>query len=134
MKIVIDMNLSPEWEDVFHLSPHAATHWSRVGALDAPDEEILSWARAHEHIVPTHDLDFGAILAATGADSPSVLQVRAQDVTPVHLGPLVLSVLRQFEDELRAGVLISIDEAGSRARILPIREQLFRRGVTLRKH
>ena len=63
MKIVIDMNLSPEWEDVFHLSPHAATHWSRVGALDAPDEEILSWARAHEHIVLTHDLDFGAILA-----------------------------------------------------------------------
>jgi len=121
MRIVIDMNLSPEWEGVFHSTPHAATHWSRIGALDATDEEILSWARRHEHIVLTHDLDFGAILAATGADSPSVLQVRAQDVAPSHLGPMVVTVLGQLEDSLRTGALISIDESGARARILPIR-------------
>lgn len=121
MKIIIDMNLSPEWEVVFRNFGHAASHWSRIGAPDASDEDILGWARLHEHVVLTHDLDFGAILAATGVDFPSVLQVRAQDVSPSHLGPLVLSVLGQFEDTLKSGALISIDEAGSRARILPIR-------------
>ena len=30
----------------------------------------------------THDLDFGAILAASGDLKPSVLQLRSQDVTP----------------------------------------------------
>jgi len=32
----------------------------------------------------THDLDFGDILAATGAEAPSVIQVRTEDTTPFH--------------------------------------------------
>jgi hypothetical protein len=58
------MNLSPVWSDFLERAGHAATHWSAIGDPRAPDEEILLWARAHDHIVLTHDLDFGAILAA----------------------------------------------------------------------
>lgn len=42
----------------------------------------MAWARANDYIVFTHDLDFGAMLALTNAESPSVIQVRTQDVTP----------------------------------------------------
>ena len=72
-------------------------------------------------MVLTHDLDFGAILAASGADSPSVLQVRVQDVSPRHLAGLMLRVLVQFREALAEGVLISVDEERSRARVLPLR-------------
>jgi predicted nuclease of predicted toxin-antitoxin system len=68
----------------------------------------------------THDLDFGAILAVTRAAAPSVIQVRAQDVTPEHLTDLVVRALRQHEAILQQGALITIDEARLRSRILPL--------------
>ena len=80
----------------------------------------MDWARANEYVVFTHDLDFGAILAVTRAEGPSVLQVRAQNVLPEHLGEVVIAALRQVAQQLEAGALITVDEGTSRARILPI--------------
>ena len=120
MKLLIDMNLSPEWIPVLEKAGFEAVHWSSVGELNATDETILSWAKLHDHVLFTHDLDFGAILAATKTKSPSVLQVRTQDINPHHIGDLVISVLNQFQDHLLRGALISVDEEKSRARILPI--------------
>ena len=62
----------------------------------------------------------GSILSATGSTKPSVIQVRTQHVTPNYLGEIVLSALRQFEDILIQGALITIDEEKIRARILPL--------------
>jgi predicted nuclease of predicted toxin-antitoxin system len=121
MKIVVDMNLSPEWITVFGAQGWAAIHWSQVGDPRAPDRAIMEWARANGHAVFTHDLDFGAVLAATQAEGPSVIQVRAQDVLPFHLGDVVVRVLARHEGEITSGVLISIDELGSRVRLLPLR-------------
>ena len=81
----------------------------------------MEWAKANNHIVFTHDLDFGAILAATKADSPSVLQIRTQDITIAAISDLVLFLLNQFKGELNEGALISVNENHSRVRILPIR-------------
>jgi len=50
---------------------HEAAHWSRMGALDAPDVEIMAFARKHGYVVLTHDLDFSAILAATHGENPA---------------------------------------------------------------
>ncbi len=81
----------------------------------------MAWAKQHGHVVFTHDLDFGSILALTQAEGPSVIQVRTQDVTPAAIGKLVISALRQFESELEKGALIVLDEARARARILPLK-------------
>jgi predicted nuclease of predicted toxin-antitoxin system len=120
MKIMIDMNLSPEWEEVLCSAGWMATHLSRVGAANASDREILSWVKLNGHALLTHDLDFGAILAASGASAPSVIQVRAQDLTPSHLAPLVLRVLRQFREALARGALISVDDTSARTKMLPL--------------
>jgi len=120
MKILIDMNLSPDWVNVLRKAGHESIHWSAVGKPDAPDRTICEYARDHGHILFTHDLDFGAILAATDADAPSVFQVRAQDVDPSSLGATVISVLAQCEAHLEKGALISLDESGHRLRVLPI--------------
>jgi predicted nuclease of predicted toxin-antitoxin system len=69
----------------------------------------------------THDLDFATILAATKADCPSVIQIRAQDVAPGSLGQLVISALHQFQKDLEDGALITIDQKKLRARILPLK-------------
>src|SRR5690606_41682908 len=84
MKILIDMNLSPEWVDEFKKHGIAAVHWTSVGKFDAPDVLLMEWARNSGYIIFTHDLDFGTALALTNAEKPSVIQVRTQDVTVTH--------------------------------------------------
>jgi predicted nuclease of predicted toxin-antitoxin system len=120
MKLLIDMNLSPAWVDFLARHGWDAVHWSTIGDPRADDRTIMTWARDHGYAVFTHDLDFGTILAATRAEGPSVVQIRAQDVLPVHLGPIVLAALQQFREDLTAGALVTVDERTSRARILPI--------------
>ena len=115
------MNLSPAWVEVLVEAGHEATHWSTVSEAGAPDAELLRWAGARGYVVLTNDLDFGAILAATGAEGPSVLQIRTQALSPRLLRDVLLSALARFEKELLTGSLVSVDESRSRARVLPLR-------------
>ena len=121
MRILVDMNLSPVWVSVLMDAGHVAMHWSTVGAPSASDAHILAWARDNGHILFTHDLDFGAILAATNAAAPSVIQIRTQDITPEHASGVLLAALARFASQLEEGVLISVDEERARARVLPLK-------------
>jgi len=122
MKILIDMNLSPAWVSVLEEAGHTASHWSTIGSLNAPDREVLLWAKANGYFLFTHDLDFGAILAATEAEGPSVIQIRAQDISPDYAKNLILNILNKFAKNLIQGALISVDEEKSRVRLLPLRQ------------
>jgi predicted nuclease of predicted toxin-antitoxin system len=42
----------------------------------------MAFAQSNDYGVLTHDLDFGAILAASQGTKPSVVQLRARDVSP----------------------------------------------------
>ena len=83
----------------------------------------MQWAIARDCAVFTHDLDFGTMLALSGADGPSVLQVRCLNVLPEAIGPLVLSVLRACANEIEQGALVVADERRERVRILPLNRQ-----------
>lgn len=120
MKILIDMNLPPLWVEYFSRAGIEAVHWSAIGDPAAPDYDLFQWAKDNDCIVFTHDLDFGAILAATKADAPSVIQVRTQDTMPQILADKVIKVLREYEKNLTQGALLTIDEIKARIRILPI--------------
>lgn len=120
MRILIDMNLSPRWVEVLRQAGWETEHWVDVGDPRAPDRSIMDWARESGYIVFTHDLDFGTALALTYAQGPSVIQVRAQNVSPVHLSDVVVEAIRQCERHLLAGALVTIDEARTRVRVLPI--------------
>ena len=102
MKLLVDMNLSPRWVAWLAREGIEATHWSTVGAATATDEEIMAYAGRNGFVVFTHDLDFGAILAATHGNGPSVVQIRASDVNPDIIGARVVQALRQIAAELPA--------------------------------
>ncbi len=70
MKVLIDMNLSPDWVEVFTRSGLSAIHWSSIGDPRAIDQTVMDWARDNSYVVFTHDLDFGTMLALTQAESP----------------------------------------------------------------
>jgi predicted nuclease of predicted toxin-antitoxin system len=123
MKILIDMNLSPDWVAAFAAENIESAHWSVIGDPRAEDTKIMEYARANGYIVFTHDLDFGTILALTQAMSPSVVQVRAQNILPSHLANIIIGVLRNNETVLSQGALIVVDEGKERVRILPLQRR-----------
>lgn len=120
MKLVIDINLSPDWVNLFQRSGWESVHWSKIGDPRAYDTAIMEWARSNGYVVFTHDLDFGSLLATTHAQGPSVIQVRTQDIMPQSLGPRIAQLPQQHESELESGALITVDEIRSRIRILSI--------------
>ena len=123
MKLLVDMNLSPRWVGVLADAGFIAEHWSTVGAHDAPDSTLMAYAKAADQVVLTHDLDFGAILAATRGEKPSVVQIRAEDVSPDVIGKQVVAALRQMAGELHSGALLTIDSGRTRLRLLPFQSR-----------
>lgn len=121
MKVLLDMNLSPRWVDVLVAADVDAVHWSQVGDTSASDSMLASYAMSNGLIVMTHDLDFGALLAASGDSGPSVVQIRAGDTSPERTGQLVIAALGQLSDELENGALVTVDIERLRVRTLPIR-------------
>lgn len=120
MKLLVDMNLSPRWVGMLADAGIEAAHWSTVGAMNAPDSEIMAYASAHDYVVLTQDLDFGAILATTHGQKPSVVQIRSERVNPNAIGKQVIAALLQMAPELEAGALLTIDPGSTRMRVLPL--------------
>jgi predicted nuclease of predicted toxin-antitoxin system len=121
VKLLVDMNLSPSWVD--RLAPHGfeAVHWSTIGAPTARDNEILEYAHRHNLVLITNDLDFSAILAAGAVTGPSVVQLRTQDLLSDTAVSIVAKALDEHREDIERGALLSIDEAGTRVRVLPLR-------------
>ncbi|MDD5581343.1 MAG: DUF5615 family PIN-like protein [Methylobacter sp.] len=120
MKLIVDMNLTPRWVGFLVDAGIEAAHWSTLGVNNAPDSEIMAYASTHDYVVLTHDLDFSAILAATHGNKPSVVQIRADDVSPDVIGLQVIAALRQMAPELEAGALLTVDPNRTRMRLLPL--------------
>ena len=120
MRILIDMNLSPRWVDVFHIHNIEAVHWSSVGRAYASDIEVMAYAKANNYVVFTHDLDFSTILAINHYHKPSVIQIRVGDISPAITGQLFINALLAATAEIEEGALITIDLNKTRLRILPL--------------
>jgi predicted nuclease of predicted toxin-antitoxin system len=123
MKVLLDMNISPEWVAHFYAAGFACVHWAEIGQVTADDRDIFAWAAENDHVVVTHDLDFGAILAATNAAAPSVVQIRMQRWLPEDEDAhRIIRYVHEYAAELEEGALISIDEGRHKVRLLPIKK------------
>ena len=100
MKLLFDMNLTPNWISWFGDRGFEAVHWDSVSARNTPDEVLLAWAASESHVVVTNDLDFGQILALTHSTGPSVILIRGSKVLPSQIGDVVIDVLTTYQQEL----------------------------------
>ena len=120
MKLLVDMNLSPDW--VPFLAGHGweVVHWSIVGPGNAPDTELMEWARQHDHVVLTQDLDFSQLLFATSQTGPSVVLLRMDNEFDSAAQSHVCSAIALAESALSSGALLTIAGHRVRLRHLPI--------------
>lgn len=119
MKLLVDMNLSPDWVPFLSSEGIESIHWSAVGTATAPDTQIMEFASVNGYAVLTQDLDFGAILAVTQVSTPSVVQIRSDDLDPRVIGKLIVAALVESKAEIESGALITVDSKRSRLRLLP---------------
>jgi predicted nuclease of predicted toxin-antitoxin system len=119
MKIIVDVNLAIRWANMLSSRGIEAVHWTAIGAANAQDIEIMSYARQNGYSVFTNDLDFSAILVSTRAADPSVIQIRAEDTRPEAHLDRVAEVLIKYSTAIEQGTIITIDPHKTRMHILP---------------
>jgi predicted nuclease of predicted toxin-antitoxin system len=119
MKLLIDMNLSRGWVTLLASHGWQSQHWSNIGPGNAPDTELMRWAREHGHVVLTQDLDFPQLLFTTKDRGPSVVLLRMDNEFDVTARDHVCAALVLAESALAEGALLTISGSRVRLRRLP---------------
>jgi predicted nuclease of predicted toxin-antitoxin system len=120
MKILLDMNIPLKYAALLTSKGFETLRWSDVGAPNASDNEIMSYARENNYIILTYDLDFSAILTSTHDLKPSVAQIRATVRQAEHITDYIAAALCNNTDEMEKGAILTIDIKKTRVRLLPI--------------
>jgi predicted nuclease of predicted toxin-antitoxin system len=121
MKVLLDMNLSPQWVKLLTDSGFEVLHWFTTGNPGAPDIEIFEFARLNGYIIITHDIDFTQLLALTGAESPSVILIRAKNIMVNSFSEKLIKALKENKEVITNGAILVIDDDKMRIRILPLK-------------
>jgi len=70
MKFMLDMGISPKTAIFLRNLGYDAIHLHDRESDRSTDPAVLQMARNEEPILLTHDLDFGELIAASGANAP----------------------------------------------------------------
>jgi predicted nuclease of predicted toxin-antitoxin system len=114
------MGISPVTVLFLRSEGHDVQHLAEIGLPTAPDAVVLERARREGRIVLTADLDFSALMAASGGRSPSVIVLRLRDMSPANVNSHLGRVLTKEAAAIGAGAIVSIAERRARVRLLPI--------------
>jgi len=120
MKILLDMNIPLKYSKLLKEKGIDAVRWSDVGACNADDFEIMSYAQENSYIILTSDLDFGVILSTTHDQKPSIVQIRASVIHAERAVDLIVTAIQKTAKDLKKGAILSINLKKARLRILPL--------------
>lgn len=120
IKLLLDQGLPRSAVQYLSDGDMHTLHVGNIGAFAASDEEILELARRDGRIVVTLDADFHALLALSGASSPSVIRVRIEGLRGQDLAQLLRDTLSICHEELRQGALVTVQDKRIRLRLLPL--------------
>lgn len=121
MRFLADMGISPK--TVAHLQSlgYDAVHLHDQGLDRTQDLVILQKARNEGRILLTHDLDFGELMAASGAKLPSVIIFRLRNMRPEKINRYLDEIITHYQKPLEEGIIVSVTEGQIRMRFLPLR-------------
>jgi predicted nuclease of predicted toxin-antitoxin system len=115
------MGISPRTVDFLQHLGLEAVHLQQQGLHKLNDSDILEKAHKEGYILLTHDLDFGDLLAASGAHLPSVVIFRLRNMRPEHVNNHLINIISQYSKALEHGAVITVTEGRLRMRDLPLR-------------
>jgi predicted nuclease of predicted toxin-antitoxin system len=103
MKLLLDQGLPLSAASLLREDGIDTVHTAEIGYSAAEDADILDYARAESRIVATLDADFHALLALSGASSPSVIRIRVDGLQGRAISIMLQSVLQQCDEDLAHG-------------------------------
>ena len=121
MKFLADMGISPNTVAFLQGLGYDALHLHDQSLDRLPDSAILEKARHEERILLTHDLDFGELVAASGAKLPSVIIFRLRNMRPEQVNLYLQGIITQHQAAIQEGAIISVTEGHIRVRVLPVK-------------
>ncbi|MEJ2210209.1 MAG: DUF5615 family PIN-like protein [Anaerolineae bacterium] len=120
MRFLADMGISPRTVAFLQNLGHDAVHLHEQGLGRLPDPAILQKARDEARVLLTHDLDFGELMAASGADLPSVIIFRLRNMRPEEVNAYLGELVAEYQQALEEGAIASVSEGQIRLRSLPV--------------
>jgi predicted nuclease of predicted toxin-antitoxin system len=122
MRFLVDQNLSHKVAEVLRGAGHDVVHTSEVELSMASDQAIADLAVTEDRVVVSADTDFGTLLAASGAERPSVLLVRLRSPRRAEaLAGVIVANLDGVAGDLEAGAVVVLEDERVRVRRLPLR-------------
>jgi predicted nuclease of predicted toxin-antitoxin system len=120
MKLLLDQGLPRSVAATLREVGVDTIHVGEIGMATALDEEIIAYGRAEGRIVVTLDADFHAILALSGAASPSVIRLRIERVGAAEIARRIRVVIGACHEDLVKGAMVTADLTRIRLRRLPV--------------
>jgi len=120
LKFLLDMGISPRTATYLAELGYDATHLMNENLETASDTEIINIALDEKRTILTHDLDFGKLLATSGAKSPSVIVFRLTNMRPDNVNKFCKIIIDRFADAIEKGAILSIGDKRIRCHQLPI--------------
>ena len=120
MRFIADMNISPLTVQALRFAGYDICRVSEILPQTASDHVILVYAKKHDCIIITQDLDFSALLAIGRHANPSVISLRMSSADPNNITKKLLLVIPRYGIELNQGCAISVEDDFCRIRTLTI--------------
>lgn len=121
IRLLADVHISPKTVGDLQKQGYEIMRSSEVLPANAPDINILEFARTENWVVLTQDLDFSMLVALSRYSQPSLITLRLSSAKPDIVTQRLLAVLPQIEEALQEGSAITIQDESIRIRKLPVR-------------
>ena len=121
VRLLADVHISPKTVADLQKQGYEIIRSSEVLPANAPDINILEFARTENWVVLTQDLDFSMLVALSRYSQPSLITLRLSSAKPDIVTQKLLDVLPQIEEALQEGSAITIQDESIRIRKLPVR-------------
>ena len=121
IRLLADVHISPKTVGDLQKQGYEIMRSSEVLPANAPDINILEFARTENWVVLTQDLDFSMLVALSRYSQPSLITLRLSSAKPDIVTQKLLDVLPQIEEALQEGSAITIQDESIRIRKLPVR-------------
>ncbi len=121
IRLLADVHISPKTVADLQKQGYEIMRSSEFLPANAPDINILEFARTENWVVLTQDLDFSMLVALSRYSQPSLITLRLSSAKPDIVTQKLLDVLPQIEEALQEGSAITIQDESIRIRKLPVR-------------
>ena len=118
--LLLDQGLPRSLVKLLQASGINAEHVGDIDMSTAKDSEIIQYSKKNNRIIITLDSDFHTLLALSSDSIPSVVRIRIEGLKAPDYLPLIQTIIKQCEEDLEQGCVVSVQEKQIRVRQLPI--------------